>query len=370
MTFSTENRRKAMIEQYDPLKGEMLQILDEHGQVQGEFEPELTGEELRKMYSLMVLTRNADTKAFTLQRQGRMGTFAPNIGHEACQVGSAFTLEKGDWLFPYFRDLGVYLTLGLPLKNYYLYWMGHEEGMHIPSDLNIFTLAVPVASQLPHAVGAGMAAKMKKEKICVLSTFSDGATSEGDFHEALNFAGVYKTPNVFVCFNNQYAISMPRAKQTASKTLAQKALSYGFPGILVDGNDILAMYTATKEAVQKARAGKGATLIEAYTYRMTSHTTSDDATKYRPEKEVKEWEKKDPIERIKNYLKNKGLWDESFEKQAQDETAATINAAIEEAEQMPLPSLEELFIHTYQELTPNLKIQLEELMAFLKEKDE
>jgi pyruvate dehydrogenase E1 component alpha subunit len=359
-----------MIEQYDPQKGEMLQILDERGEVQSSLEPELSVEELKRMYTLMVMTRSADAKAFTLQRQGRMGTFAQNIGHEACQVGSAFALEKKDWLFPYFRDLGVYITLGLPLKNYYLYWMGHEEGMHIPSGLNIFTLAVPVASQLPHAVGAGMAAKMKKKKICILTTFSDGATSEGDFHEALNFAGVYRTPNVFVCFNNQYAISMPRAKQTASKTLAQKALSYGFPGILVDGNDILAMYAATKEAVDKAKSGKGATLIEAYTYRMTSHTTSDDATKYRSEEEVKEWEKRDPIQRFQAYLKNKGLWDESFEKKVQDDATLAINRAIEEAEKTPPLSIEELFIHTYQEMPPHLKTQLEELKAFLKEKDE
>ena len=180
------------------------------------------------------------------------------------------------------------MTLGLPLKNYYMYWMGNEEGMRIPEDLNIFTLAVPVASQLPHAVGVGMAVKMKKDSIAVLTTFSDGATSEGDFHEALNFAGVYKTPNVFVCFNNQYAISMPRAKQTASRTLAQKALAYGFEGVLVDGNDILAMYAATKKALEKVRAGKGPTLIEAYTYRMSDHTTSDDASKYRSKDEVEE----------------------------------------------------------------------------------
>jgi len=359
-----------MIEQYDPAKGEMLQILDEQGIVQSSLEPKLTAGEIKKMYSLMVMTRSADAKAFTLQRQGRMGTFAPSIGHEACQVGSAFTLEKGDWFFPYFRDLGGYITLGLPLKNYYLYWMGHEEGMHIPSDLNIFTLAVPVASQLPHAVGAGMAVKMKKDKACILSTFSDGATSEGDFHEALNFAGVYKTPNVFVCFNNQYAISMPRAKQTASKTLAQKALSYGFPGILVDGNDILAVYAATKEAADKARSGEGATLIEAYTYRMASHTTSDDPTKYRPEEEVKEWEKKDPIQRFQTYLKSKGIWDESFEKKVQDETTTAINRALDEAEQTPLPAVEDLFIHTYQEMPPHLKGQLEELKAFLKERGE
>jgi pyruvate dehydrogenase E1 component alpha subunit len=359
-----------MIEQYDPLKGEMLQILDEKGQIESSLEPSLSDEELKKIYTFMVLSRQADLKAFILQRQGRMGTFAPSLGHEACQVGSVFPLKKSDWVFPYFRDLGMYITLGLPLKYYYLYWMGNEEGMHIPDDLNIFTIAVPVATQLPHAVGAGMAAQIKKDKIGVLCTFSDGATSGGDFHEALNFAGVYKTPNVFVCYNNQYAISTPRDKQTASKTLAQKAIAYGFDGVLVDGNDILAMYTATKEALEKARAGGGPTLIEAFTYRMANHTTSDDALKYRSEDEVKKWEKKDPVERFRVYLKNKDIWNESFEKKVQEEAKTTINRAIEEAEETPPPSIEELFIHTYKNMTSHLKEQMKELKVYLEERGE
>jgi len=324
-----------VIEQFNPLKGEMFQILDEKGQIVSSLEPALPDEELKKIYAFMVVSRQADLKAFVLQRQGRMGTYAPSLGHEACQVGSAFPLKKSDWVFPYFRDLGMYITLGFPLKNYYLYWIGNEEGMRIPDDLHIFTLAIPVASQLPQGVGAGMAAKIKKDKIGVLCTFSDGATSEGDFHEALNFAGVFKTPNVFVCYNNQYAISLPRAKQTASKTLAHKAIAYGFDGVLVDGNDILAMYAATKEALEKARAGEGPTLIEAYTYRMANHTTSDDASKYRSEEEVKKWEKRDPIERFRIYLKNKGIWNESFERKVHEAAEATVNSAVEEAEKTP-----------------------------------
>lgn len=358
-----------MIEQYNPLKGEMFQILDEKGQIESVLEPALSDEELKKIYAFMVVSRQTDLKAFVLQRQGRMGTYAPSLGHEACQVGSAFSLKKSDWVFPYFRDLGMYITLGFPLKNYYLYWMGNEEGMRIPDDLNIFTLAIPVGTQLPQAVGAGMAAKIKKDKIGVLCTFSDGATSEGDFHEALNFAGVFKTPNVFVCYNNQYAISLPRAKQTASKTLAQKAIAYGFEGVSVDGNDILAMYTATKEALEKARAGEGPTLIEAYTYRMANHTTSDDASKYRSEEEVKKWEKRDPIERFRIYLNNKGIWNESFERKVQEEAETTVNSAVEEAEKTPSPSIEEIFIYTYKNMTPNLKEQLEELKVYLKERE-
>lgn len=356
-----------MIEQYDPLKGEMLQILDEQGQIKTKLEPKLSNGELKRIYSCMVTTRVADMKALKLQRQGRLGTFAPSLGHEACQVGSAFPIKKEDWAFPYFRDLGMYVTLGFPLKNYYLYWMGNEDGMRIPPELNIFTIAVPVASQVLHAVGAGMAANIRKDKIAVMCYFGDGGTSEGDFHEGLNFAGVFNTPNVFVCYNNQYAISVPRAKQTASKTLAQKAVAYGFEGVLVDGNDVLAMYVAAKEALEKARSGGGSTLIEAYTYRMGDHTTADDASRYRSEGEVKEWVKKDPIERFRIYLKNKDLWDDAFEKRIQEEAATLVEKAVEEAEKTPLPAIEELFVYTYKNMHSNLKEQLEELRAFLRE---
>ncbi len=356
-----------MIEKFGPLRGEKLQILDENGQARPDLEPKLEASDLRRIYSLMVTTRAADLKALKLQRQGRMGTFAPSLGHEACQVGSAFALEKKDWVFPYFRDLGTYLTLGLPLKNYFLYWMGNEEGMRIPPDLNIFTMSIPVGSQLPHAVGCAMAAKIKKEEAAVLAYFGDGATSEGDFNEALNFAGVFKTPNVFVCYNNQYAISMPVRRQTAAKSIAQKALAFGFPGIIVDGNDVLAMFAATKEALDKARAGGEPTLIEAFTYRMGNHTTSDDASRYRTEEEVHEWAKKDPLKRYKLYLENKGLWDESFENQVQKEAEDLINDAIEKAENMPSPSLDDLFIYTFKEMPADLTEELDNLKAFVKE---
>jgi pyruvate dehydrogenase E1 component alpha subunit len=356
-----------VIERYDPVKGEMLQILDEDGHANTSLEPDLSPEELKKMYELMVTTRVADEKSFKLQRQGRMGTFAPSLGHEACQVGSSFALSNLDWFFPYFRDLGSYLTLGLPLSFYFLYWMGSEKGMDIPSHLNIFALAIPVASQLHHAVGAGMAATIKDKKLAVLSTFGDGATSEGDFHEALNWAGVYKTPNVFLCYNNQYAISTPRKKQTASRTLAQKAIAYGFSGVLVDGNDILAMYAATREALQKAREGAGPTLIEAYTYRMSSHTTSDDPSKYRSDEEVQEWKKKDPIDRFRVYLRDKGVWGQPFEEELRQKVEKDVEAAVKEAEKTAPPSVEELFSFTYKEMPPPLQEQLQALKVFVEE---
>jgi len=357
-----------VIEKFDPLNEDILQVIDEKGRVNTEYEPTLSQDELKKIYSLMQTTRAADIKAIKLQRQGRMGTYAPNHGQEGCQVGAGMAVQKNDWIFPHFRDLGMYVTLGFPLKNVYLYWMGNELGNIPPKGLNIFPMAVPVASHIPHAVGAGMAANIKKHKIAVLCCFSDGATSEGDFHEALNFAGVFKTPNVFVCYNNQYAISLPRKNQTASRTLAQKAIAYGFSGIVVDGNDPLAVYAATKEALDSARKGKGPTLIEAITYRMGDHTTSDDASKYRSEKEVEEWRKKDPIQRFRIYLKNKGIWDTAYEKKIQDQAASYIAKSTEEAEQTPNASIEDIFQYTYKDMPPHLIRQRDELMHLDQEK--
>jgi len=356
-----------LLEKFDPLKNEILQILDPGGAAVKDLEPAILADDLKKIYALMILTRTADQKALNLQRQGRMGTFAPSRGHEACQIGAVFGVRKDDWVFPYFRDLGLYLTLGYPLSAFYYYWMGNEAGLRSPDDLNIFPLAIPVASQIPHSVGAAMAAQYLKKKIAVVVTFGDGATSEGDFHEGLNFAGVFRTPNVFVCYNNQWAISTPRSRQTASKTIAQKAGAYGFPGIAVDGNDVLAVYAAASEALERARSGGGPTLIEAVTYRMGFHTTSDDATKYRSEAEVKEWEQKDPIRRFRTYLSNKGLLDETFEKLIQAKAEEDVEKAVTEAESLPPASPADVFAFTFKEIPVQLKEERAELEAFLKE---
>jgi len=344
----------------------IFRVLEEDGRARPELEPKLSSQYLRKLYALMATTRAADLKALKLQRQGRMGTFAPSLGHEACQVGSAFARQPKDWVFPYFRDLGTFLTLGLPLKNYYLYWMGNEEGMRIPAGLNIFTISVPVGSQIPHGVGWAMAMKHRQEQAAALVYFGDGATSEGDFSEALNFAGVFKTPNVFICVNNQYAISTPVSRQTAAPTIAQKASAYGFEGLRADGNDVLAIYTLTRQALEKARSGGGPTLIEAFTYRMGNHTTSDDASRYRTESELNEWSRRDPIERFRLYLKSRGLWDEPFEDSVQKGADDLISKAVEEAEGTPPPRPDDLFIYTYKEMTPDLSDQLAELRDFLK----
>jgi pyruvate dehydrogenase E1 component alpha subunit len=351
-----------LFEQFDPLRGERLQILDPAGRVlRSDLVPALTDADLRRMYALMVLTRAADRKALNLQRQGRLGTFASSLGHEACQIGAAFGLRPEDWAFPYFRDLGLYLTIGFPLASYFHYWMGNEAGLVSPPGLNVYPLSITVAAQIPQAAGAGMAARYLKKSLAVLATFGDGATSEGDFHEGLNIAGVFRTPNVFVCYNNQWAISTPRSRQTASATIAQKALAYGLPGVQVDGNDILAVTAAVGEGLERARTGKGPSLVEAVTYRMGHHTTSDDATRYRDEAEVKEWAGRDPLVRFRAYLEGKGLWNEDSEKTVLEKAAADVEAAVAEAESRPSASVEDIFAWTFKDMPPRLAAQLAEI---------
>ena len=356
-----------MIERFDPLKGDRLRVLGDDGRAAPDLDPGLGDATLRSLYERMVRTRLADTKALKLQRQGRLGTYAPSLGHEASQIGLASAMAQDDWFFPYFRDLGAYITLGYPLADYYHFWMGNESGMRTPDGLNIFPIAIPVGSQIPQAVGAGIAVKYRKLGVAVVTTFGDGATSEGDFHEGLNFAGVYRTPNVFICINNQFAISVPRSRQTAAPTLAQKALAYGFPGVQVDGNDVLAVYVATREALTAARSGKGPALIEAFTYRMGDHTTSDDAGRYRSKEEVQEWERRDPLARFRLYLGLKGLWDDAYEKEVQAAATELVEKAVADAEARPQASPEDVFAYTYATMPPDLAAELAELQASLPE---
>ena len=358
-----------MIEKFDPLRGERLQILDPDGRVEENLRPDLNDEAIQKLYREILFIRTIDQRALTLQRQGRMGTYAPVHGQEAAQVGSAYALGKGDWVFPSFRETGVLYMRGVPVRDIYLYWMGDERGARVPEDVFVFPISVPVGTHPLHATGAAWAAKLQKEKICTIVYFGDGATSEGDFHEAMNFAGVFQLPVIFFCQNNQYAISVPRKKQTASKTIAQKAIAYGFSGIQVDGNDLLAAYAATQEAREKAVGGGGPTLIEAVTYRFGPHTTADDPTKYRKDEEVEEWKALDPVIRLQKYLVGRGLWTESLEKKNREEAEEIINRAVTEAEAMPAPRIEDIFQYTYAEMTPVLKEQLNDYLTFLKEKE-
>jgi pyruvate dehydrogenase E1 component alpha subunit len=305
------------------------------------------------------LGRRVDERLLVLQRQGRIGTFPPITGQEAAQIGAVAALQKEDWLVPAFREAAAALYRGAPLSGLFIFLAGYNEGSRIPDGQNDLPIAVPVTTQIPHAVGIAYGMKYRKQPQVVLTFFGDGATSEGDFHEGLNFAAVFNTPTIFVCQNNQWAISLPREKQTKSKTLAQKGLAYGIPGIQVDGNDVLAVYAATQEAVARARASKGPTLIECVTYRLSLHTTADDPKKYRSEEEVKQWEKRDPIPRLQKYLRSRGLLSPKDLDALEDNIKAEINAGWREAqEQMehfddPLV----IFDHLYAERPPYLEEQ-------------
>jgi len=295
-----------------------------------------------------------DDKALKLQRQGRMGTYAPMKGQEACQVGSVILLKKDDLIFPAFRENGVFMMRGVPAEKIYWYWMGDERGMKIPKETGMFPVSITVGAHPLHAVGAAMASKILKKKSVAITYFGDGATSEGDCLEAFNFAGALNAPVVFICQNNQWAISLPVEQQTASKTLAQKAIAFGFEGIQVDGNDPFAVYVATEYALKKARSGKGPTLIECFTYRLADHTTSDDAKKYRKVSEVKKWEKKDPIIRLEKYMKSQKLLSESYKKDIWDKAMKKIDAAVIKAEGFERYDPEEIFNYIYKEKTPDL----------------
>lgn len=329
-----------------------LEILATDGRVDQALMPSLSGDEIRRMYEVMVLTRIFDERAVALQREGRLGTYPPLRGQEAAQVGSALALAPSDWVFPSFREMGVHLSLGYPIDLLYRYWAGDERGQFVPTRLNIFPFCVAVGTQIPHAVGAAMAARYRRDPIAVTAYFGDGATSKGDFHEAFNLAGVFQLPVVFICQNNQWAISVPLKGQTAAASLAQKAIAYGFEGLQVDGNDVFAVYAATRAALEKARSGNGPTFIECLTYRMADHTTSDDATRYRSVEEVAAWSGRDPIMRLKRFMTAQGLWNEEYEQKTTVEATTAIDAAIHAMESAPPPAPVEMFDFTCETLSP------------------
>jgi pyruvate dehydrogenase E1 component alpha subunit len=346
---------------------EYLSILDERGEIDRELDPKIAPEDLGRLYRTFLLARRFDERMLRLQRQGRIGTFGPIRGHEAAVLGSVYALRPTDWMVPYYREWPAYMWRGWPLENLVLYYAGYVEGMRVPDGQRDLPLCIPIGSQVPHAVGLAYAARYKGEDSVALVYFGDGATSHGDCQEAMNFAGVYQAPVVFLCLNNQWAISLPRTKQTHAKTLAQKAIAYGFPGVQVDGNDLLATYVATKEAVERARRGEGPTLIEAVTYRLSLHTTADDPTKYRSEVEVKEWEAREPWPRFRRYLEAEGIVTEALDAKLEAEIDAEIRGAVERAEARMHPDLPSVFDHVYAEPTATLTGQREELDRHLAE---
>ncbi|ELZ37695.1 pyruvate dehydrogenase (acetyl-transferring) E1 component subunit alpha [Halorubrum tebenquichense] len=351
---------------FDRAYDDTVRVLDEDGEVVGDV-PDLGDDSLVEMYRHMRLARHFDGRAVSLQRQGRMGTYPPLSGQEGAQIGSAYALDDDDWMVPSYREHGAALVHGLPLKQTLLYWMGHEDGNNAPPDVNVFPVAVPIASQVPHATGAAWASKLRGEDDAFICYFGDGATSEGDFHEGVNFAGVFDTPTVFFCNNNQWAISVPRERQTRSATLAQKAEAYGIDGVQVDGMDPLAVYSVTKAALEKARDPDSdrprPTLIEAVQYRFGAHTTADDPTVYRDDDEVERWKRKDPIDRLESYLRDEGVLDDERVAEIESSVEARVADAIDEAESMARPDLRELFEHAYAELPPELERQYEALAA-------
>jgi pyruvate dehydrogenase E1 component alpha subunit/2-oxoisovalerate dehydrogenase E1 component alpha subunit len=334
--------------------------------------PPIPRETLLRLYREMVRLRVLDERMMTLQRQGRVGFYGACTGQEAATLASAIAFEPGDWIFPALREAGAMLLRGFPLVPYLCQVFGNEgdvtKGRQMPSHMaaksvNQVSWGSCIATQLPQAVGAAMAAKIKKDRTVMAAYVGDGGTSEGDFHVALNFAGVFKAPVVFVCQNNHWAISVPTAKQTASESIAIKAQAYGFPGVKVDGNDAVAVYLAVKEAVERARSGGGPTLIEAETYRIGAHSSSDDPTRYRDEREVEAWKKRDPIELLRSRLTGWGFWSARADDELRAKVLEEVNAAIAEAEKKPDPARESLFDDVYSAMPWSLREQKEELLA-------
>ena len=347
---------------------EYLSILDEKGHVDTSLEPDLKDELLLKLYRVMLLGRRFDERLLSLQRQGRIGTFPPISGQEAAHVGPIAVLKESDWMVPAFRETAAELWRGRSMQSVILSNAGYSEGAALDDRGHNLPMSVPVGSQMLHAVGVAWAARYRGLDDVAMTFFGDGATSEGDFHEAMNFAGAFQTPVIFMCQNNQWAISIPRSMQTRAATIAQKAVAYGMPGIQVDGNDVLATYTAAAEAVSRARAGEGPTLIEAVTYRMSFHTTADDPKRYRSDDEVDAWRKKDPILRFQKYLSDKGLLTEPLVDQLAQEIHDEIQSSVEAAETAmgSMGDPMDMFEHSYAERPPYLEEQRDALAQELK----
>ena len=308
----------------------------------------ITIEEMKDLYADMVEARTYDTKSMAMQRQGRLATYAPFRGQEAAQIGAAAALNEGDWVAGTYRDAALNWRAGYPWQLLVLGRTGDERGGDVPEGVNILPPSITVGGHMIHAVGLAWAEKLKGTDRIALTSFGDGATSEGDFHEAMNFAAVFETPTVFLCQNNGYAISYPTSEQTKSETIAGKAEGYGMPGIRVDGNDVVGVLVAVREAAGRARSGEGPSLIEAVTYRLGPHTTADDPTRYRDDDEGASWAEKDPLDRVRLLLANAGGWDQDWQDDLEAKSVNTIEEAVEWAENVPEPTLAEMLGRMYE----------------------
>lgn len=360
----------------DPMLG-LFQIVDEQGRADRSKLPSLTKELAQKIYAGMLRIRIMDERLIGMQRQGRIGFYGEAKGQEASVIGGAAALGPEDWLVPALRDAGGALYRGLTMRQYVSQIFGNSndvaKGHQLPCHpgtraAKYVTMSSCIASQIPHAVGLAMAAKISGDPVVVLGCLGDGATSEPDFHVAANFAGVTRAPVVLFCMNNQWAISTPSSVQTASQTFAIKATGYGIPGIRIDGNDVLAVYATVKDAVDRARRGEGATLIEALTYRVSAHTSSDDPTRYRDERITEQWKQKDPIARYRTFLMGEKWLDEATDERIKAELDAEVRDAIAAEEPIGPPSLHSLVEDVYAEVPRLLEEQFAELEQLPRQK--
>jgi pyruvate dehydrogenase E1 component alpha subunit len=325
-------------------------VIDEERELDG-----IGEQELLDIYRSMVLLRTYDERSLVYHRQGRIGTYAIFWNHEAMQAGSVYALADEDWIFPSYRESAIGLLRGIPPATILHWWRGHPAGWWNPADYNVASICVPIGTHVPHAVGLAWGKKLKGERGCAIAYFGDGATSEGAFHEGANFAAVMQAPAILFCNNNQWAISTPISAQTHAETLADKAVGYGMPGVRVDGGDVLAVYEATREAVDRARNGGGPTFIEALSYRAAPHATADDPRAYIDMARVEEEKKNECLGRYERYLRKLGVLGEELEAEIKVEAAEAMRAGIAAAEAEPEPDPELLFENAYVDPPPNMR---------------
>lgn len=362
---ASTQKESMIFKDFNPLEDTTFRIIDNDGKViNKKYMPELDHDTIVNAYKSMLFARTADQMAVSYQRQGRMFTYPPIIGHEAIQIAAANIIRDEDWLVPAFREVALMMEKGVKLEEVFLYYMGNEEGSNFKNTDKVLPICVPIGSQILHATGIAYSVKHQKKDEVVFTYIGDGGTSEGDFSEGLNFAAVWKAPIIFTIQNNQYAISVPVEKQTKSINLAVKSVAFGMPGIKVDGNDFFAMYVAYKEAHKYALEGNGPVLIEAFTYRQGAHTTSDDPSKYRTKEEEQEWLKTDPLLRLKKYMEAQGIIIEN-EDELIEQYKKEVDEEFSRAENFGEYKLEEAFKYMYVDMPDDLKRQKEEYEQFL-----
>ena len=364
-----QNNLPEIFRDFNPLEDKVLRIIDNDGNVVNEgLMPKLDNELIIDVYKKMFYERIADEMAISYQRQGRMYTYTPNLGQEAIHIAAGMNIRHEDWLVPAFREMGTLLAKGVTMKEMFLFYLGNEHGGSFKNAHKTLPIAISIGTQFHHATGIGYSVKQQKTDDAVFTFIGDGGTSEGDFSEGLNFAGVWQVPVVFTIQNNQYAISVPVSKQTNSINLAVKSVAFGIPGIKVDGNDFFAMYLVYKIAAEHVRAGKGPILIEAFTYRLGAHTTSDDPSKYRKKEEEKEWGLVDPLIRLEKYMRSKGIWDIDTEK-LKEEYRKEVDAQFLDAERNKNYPLDDIFDYMYTDTPDELLRQKANYEQFLSWKE-